>query len=108
MLRPFVSALVNNTSGKKISIRFNNKTWLCFSQLKWQNQKWCSHLTVTNLSMVTAEALVMSINVVTVMHSSLMCSFKTDTVVHGIQLLNVTVVLSAYILEHLLFCLHKS
>lgn len=37
-----------------------------------------------------------------------MCSFKTETVLHGILLLNADIVLNAYVLEHLLSCLHKS
>lgn len=83
MPRTFISALVNNTPGK-ISNRFSNHTWLCFPQLKWQNQKWCSHLTEIYLSIVIAEVLIVSINVITAMHSSLTCFFKTGAVVHGI------------------------
>lgn len=78
MPRAFISALGN------VSNRFSDHIWLYFPQLKWQNQKWCSHLTATNLSIVVAEALVVSINVITTMHWSLMCSFKIDTLVHGI------------------------
>jgi len=85
MPRAFISALANNTSGwEDVSDRFSDHTWLCFPQLKWQNQKWCSHLTANNLSVVIAEVLVVSMNVITVMHSSLMCSFKINIVVHGI------------------------
>lgn len=47
-------------------------------------QKRCSHLTATNLSVVIAEVLVVSINVITTARWCLMCSFKIDTVVHGI------------------------
>ena len=55
-----------------------------FPQLKWQKQKWCSRLTAVNLSIVIAELLVVSINVITAMHLSLTYSFKIGTVVHGI------------------------
>lgn len=46
--------------------------------------EWFSHLTATNLSIIIAKVLVVSINVITARYLSLTCSFKIGTVVRGI------------------------